>query len=332
MSRRRSRSSTGRNPFDAYREIGFVFTVNHHILEGIELQSLPMRRFSVDWAGMLAGTQLPLLEIVYGLIESYGCSSAPAHEVLVGVTANAARFMRDRDAAPTFDETAEKLLELLKTLRSLGAVAQGRKRTDDIDPQPGWFERAPEDGDQGSRQTAPPHPPGSRILHPALQDQIVNALGTEIYKIQNDIERDLATAHLEKQERELLEFFDRVPDIMDQVEQAIPITRELSTRLPRERLKGAPSNQAADWAMIRLMWIWRDILGRDIKIYVKRIGDRAELEKPEPNECVAFVQEAMHRIDPDLLPVGLQNLERKLNALRHKVPRHAIAEGHSRNK
>ena len=66
------------------------------------------------------------------------------------------------------------------------------------------------------------------------------------------------------------------------------MTKDLA-RDGRKRGAGAPEDEARNWALIRLMWVWRDVLGEEPRIYVQKIRDRAELDEPEPQGCMAFI-------------------------------------------
>lgn len=72
------------------------------------------------------------------------------------------------------------------------------------------------------------------------------------------------------------------------------------------------------------MWIARDILGLEPKVYVRKIRGRVVLGTPEPNTCVRFIVDAMAHLDP-IKPNQLPTLERRLSDLLALVPEAPIA-------
>ena len=320
MASKKRTSSTGNDPFGSYREFMTNISIDESIVDGLDLPSEPLNPFMVNWRGLLAGSEMnyPAVADMYSTQVSFTQHSAIG--ALVSITASTACIMRDRDAAPLPKEIERQLRDLHAALRRVGALAQGKKAEEQIAETPRWHTEA-KLGIKGQQDDTPfPLQARSRILHPILQDHIELALGHGRDEIENDFERSQFDAHLVKQQRQLLEFFDELPEVMGWIQKSIKWTEAALPILKRERKKGAPSNRAADWAMIRLMWIWRDVLGREINIYVRRISGPVELDEPVPNACVSFVQGVMERIDPDMLPSNAQNLEHKLIELRRSVP------------
>lgn len=83
--------------------------------------------------------------------------------------------------------------------------------------------------------------------------------------------------------------------------------------------KNRPGDIARKWALSRLLWIWRDAIGREIIIGMKRTKNRVELEVPEPNPCLRFVIAALEHISP--VPLHQYNaLITELNRARKIVP------------
>ena len=273
----------------------------------------------VDWQGLLAESEMNHPAVTDMYCTQLRITQHSAIGALVSITASAACIMRDRDAAPLPKEIERQLRELHAALRRVGALAQGKKAEEQIAAKPRWHTEA-KLGIRGQQDDTPfPLQARSRILHPILQDHIELALEHGRDETENVFERGLFDVYL-TQQRMLIEFFNNLPQVLDLLQNATAHTEALAGILKRERKKGAPSNRAADWAMVRLMWIWRDVLGREINIYVRRITGPVELDEPEPNACVSFVQRVMERIDPQMLPSNAQNLERKLIELRKKVP------------
>lgn len=320
MASRKRHSSTRDDPFGQFRDFATSISIDEGIIDGLDLHSGPFNPFLVDWHGFLAGSNMDFPETVRALQVGFDDAPVPEVAALISVTANNARIMRNFDAAPLPKEIETQLRDLHAALRRAGALAQGKKAEEQIAAKPRWHTEA-KLSIRGQQDDTPfPLQARSRILHPILQDHIELALEHGRDEIENDFERGLFDAHFMKQQRVLLKFFDELPEVLGWLQKATKSAEALIPVLKRERKKGAPSNRAADWAMVRLMWIWRDVLGREINIYVRRISGPVELDEPEPNACVSFVQSVMERIDPQMLPSNAQNLERKLIELRKSVP------------
>lgn len=320
MAKGKRRSSTGSDPFGSYREFTTGFSVDEGIADGLGLHSPPLNALEVNWPELLSGSDLNFPEVIRALQAQLDATRPSALGALLSITASHARLMRDMDAAPFPAEIAQQFVELRGALRRVGALAQGKKADEPIAAKPGWHTEAKFEVREEQEDQPYPIQPRSRNLHPVLQDQISLGLQNGRDRIANDFERHLFDAHLAKQEQTVLEFFDTLPDVLDWIQKGIKFADEHAAIVKRKRKKGAPADRAADWAMTRLLWIWRDVLGREINIYVRRISGKVELEDPEPNACVSFVLSVMERIDPRMLPVGAQNLERKLNELHKAVP------------
>lgn len=324
MASRKRHSSTRDDPFGQFREFATAISIDEGIIDGLDLHSGPLNPLLVDWHGLLAGSNMDFPETARAL--QIGFDDAPVSEIaaLISVTATNARIMRNFDAAPLPTEIEEQLRNLHATLRRAGALAQGKKAEAQITATPSWHPETRRNVREQQGDTPFHFEERSRILHPILQDHVSLALQHGRNKIENDFERRLFDAHLAQQQQMLIGFFDTLPQILDLLQKSAAYTAHIAKVLKRERTKGAPPNRAGDWAMVRLMWIWRDVLGREINIYVRRISGPVELDEPEPNACVAFVQSVMERIDPQMLPSNAQNLERKLIELRKEVPRESL--------
>ncbi len=121
------------------------------------------------------------------------------------------------------------------------------------------------------------------------------------------------------------------------VEDATLNTRKLANQSARLRREGKPEDVARNWALIRLMWVWRDVLGaerRDVlgaepTIYLRTIRENIELDEPEPQNCMAFVVANLAPIDP-VAPGELPALERHLQELRSDIPTASLLRASSR--
>jgi hypothetical protein len=67
------------------------------------------------------------------------------------------------------------------------------------------------------------------------------------------------------------------------------------------------------------MWVWRDVLGEEPRIYAQKIRDRAEVETPEPQGCMAFIVAVFAEINP-VPPGDILALERQLHSLKPAIP------------
>lgn len=68
-----------------------------------------------------------------------------------------------------------------------------------------------------------------------------------------------------------------------------------------------------------MLWIWRDVIGKPIKLSMATIRDRVELEVPEPGPCITFILAAMAHIEP-VQPNEYRKLQTRLDRARPAVP------------
>jgi hypothetical protein len=116
----------------------------------------------------------------------------------------------------------------------------------------------------------------------------------------------------------LTNFFKHLHILIPTIARAEAMTKDLA-RDGRKRGAGAPEDEARNWALVRLIWVWRDVLGQEPRIYVQKIRDRAELDEPEPQGCMAFVVAVFAEIDP-VAPWHILALERQLHSLKPAIP------------
>ncbi len=124
-------------------------------------------------------------------------------------------------------------------------------------------------------------------------------------------------------------FFEHLHILLPVIENAETITRQLADQSARQTRSGNPEDVARNWLRVRLMWIWRDVLGAEPKIYLLKIRDKVELDEPEPQGCMAFVVANLAPIDP-VAPGELPALERHLQELRSDIPTASLLRASSR--
>lgn len=321
MKKRVRQRSTARDPFNAFREIGPRLTVYDDIFDGTAWDSANTSSYEIDWGAFLKNNNPQFHPLIPGIKASLILNDLPIASTLVGYTASMFEFMAQVVAAPTVAEIQEQLSLLLTALRHLGSLAQGANGSQPMEPRPIWFTR--EDDDEGRRhfesliREANNRTP---TLHPILQDHINMVYETKVHHHEG-LERDCALAELAERQTELIKFFDKVPHIIKAVEIAENTARQRANSglLNPPRAVGAPQDKPRNWAMIRLMWIYRDVFLRDITIYLRKQRGRTRLDPPEPEGCMAFVVAALESFNP-VGPHELDSLERRLMALRSQVP------------
>lgn len=326
---RRSKQSSGRNPFRTFREIGLNMTVTEDVLADSLWPSQSSKTFTIDWAHFFSGAK-PTVEMFCSVAaNSMADSDLPLASMLVGWTANIFEFQRRCEAAPMIGEVADQLGQMRRTVQRLSLLAQGGDGRHPVDPI-FWLE--PQADDPYSRTIEEFMIAQNRrtpSLHPILQDHIETFFANGIQELVDDDARKKALHRLEERQQELLQFFDQLAEIVKALRSAEEDCRRLGEPLGRERKKGAPGDHARDWALVRLMWIWRDALKGDPKIYLRRNRGGVELETPEPVNVMAFVVDAMVHIEP-VKPHELEALEQRLIRLRRKVPETRLVEPRSR--
>jgi hypothetical protein len=81
--------------------------------------------------------------------------------------------------------------------------------------------------------------------------------------------------------------------------------------------------------LIRLMWVWRDVLDARTTIYLRKIRDGVELDEFEPHGCMAFIVANLAQIDP-VGPWMYEALERQLQELKDLIPERSLLRTASR--
>jgi hypothetical protein len=290
-------------------------------------QSPPCTEVEVDVATFLEGTIRPIWETEPISIYALTNSARPVAQVLVGVIAGVLGFNRGLKATHGPKEIADKLSDVRDAAMRLGSLAQGNDGERPIEKQPSWIY------DWRSRS------PISTVdmlasdysinLHPLLQS-LLN-LAHDVSP-SDQIDGPIFEAALKRANainQSIVEFFEQVPIIVEQLTSAEEYCRKMVRPYEVEKTKGAPTDRGKDWALTRLLWIWRDAIGQEPTIYLRRTRDGVELEVPEPTGCMAFVVDALSKIEP-LKPHQLSGLERKLMDLRPRIPDTPLLKQRSR--
>jgi hypothetical protein len=317
MPKRWRAKSTARDPFSAYHENTAVLDVYEDFLKGTRWPSSEAGAYTVDWNGFL-GDSLPHGWLPPLIVASAQGSGLPIASVLVGYTASFFDFQWQAAAEPTFDEKLTQLRLLRDALRRAGSIAQGSDGSGPIDPAPRWSVQEKENPDR--QQLEAIRFKRTSALHPALVDFITH-VGT-VFDGRYD-----AVANV-KETQSIVDALNALPTLIRLIERCERLCSLNIAPSDRARLVGAPSDKARDWALIRLMWTYRDVFGKNVKIYLRRIRAKAELSPPEPEGCMAFVVEGLRHFSP-VEAHELPGLERRLIALRKYIPATPLVE-HSR--
>ncbi len=154
------------------------------------------------------------------------------------------------------------------------------------------------------------------------------AIAPQAYALIQPNEPD-SDEELHKARQSLTNFFKHLHALLPVIENAETITRQLANQSARLRREGKPEDVARNWAFVRLMWVWRDVLGAEPKIYLLKIRGKVELDEPKPQGCMAFVVANLEHVDP-VAPGELPALERHLQELRSDIPTASLLRASSR--
>jgi len=260
-----------------------------------------MRR--VDWLRFLSDT-MPSMTV---FAPSMALVTAPEDysslSVLVGTAVNIFQWLQSFQAAPTVREGLERIQDIKHAAKTLARLARGRDASE-----------ATADNNSKDLQLGQRTPALHTFIHELLQ--IFDAPDEALRSDEAAWSRELAAYH--RRDRRLRVFFARLEEIIERLSVPSEAAAELERLDPRQRRPGAPRDDAYDWLLTRLMWIWRDALGRPVTIYMPRGA-----EEPLPDTLMAFVCAILNKLDP-ILPHELSALEKKLSELRDKVPRESL--------
>lgn len=316
MPQRKPKRSSSRDPFGAYREIQLSLSLAADPIEGFPSPPPRKMRTYINWPAFLNDVDFLFSSMVNQIAVSLEQAEMPIASSLTAISLNIYDFKRRLAAAPTAEEIEVQFGKMRAAVEQLAALSQGSVASGPVQDSPAWMHEVV--GYEASIITES-IVKRSRALHPMLQDHIELALEAEDTRLKRGSGRDAALPDLELRHAELIAVLEKLPALAERLQKAEVFTRTVRKTLAKKRTKGAPANDARDWLLIRLMWIWRDAMDQDLTIYIRRIGDGAELKAPEPQGCAAFIAHVLRRIEP-VLPHELSGLERKLITLRARVP------------
>jgi hypothetical protein len=318
--KRSHNKSSARDPFTACREVSINLIVSDNLFAGTLWDSLPASRFDVNWLAFLADTHPPIWHFAAAIETANKTADLPITSMLVGYAARVFEFLRQMAAAPTIDEVAARLELIRRTIAKLGSLAQGADGRRPISPAPAWYAFEGEDPKQRETESfIRAQSIRTPAFHTVLQHHIEMVYDQECQQLQDDAAWDEATGKLQGRYRDLVRFFDQLPQLIKDFEVAETKCAEMRGSWGPSRKSGAPGDPARNWILVRLMWIYRDVIGDETTIYARRTRARVQLSTPEPDGCMAFVVDAMDHIEP--VPAhAISALEKKLIDLRPLIP------------
>lgn len=247
MSRRRI-GATGRNPFASNKEPQIPISVHEDFLEGTPWSIEESLMWRVNWDRFLSDTT-PTMTV---FATSMPFVSAPVGysslSVLVGTAVNMFQALRSFQAAPTVSEGFARIQDMKHAAKKLARLAKG------MDASEGASDRNSE-----GMQLGPRTPALHTFLHDLLQS--VDAPDESLRADEDAWDRELAAYN--RRDKRLRLFFARLDEIIERLSVSSDAAEEQERLDPRQRKPGAPRDAAYDWLLIRLMWIWRDALGRE---------------------------------------------------------------------
>lgn len=325
---RKLKSSTARNPFSSYVEIGLSLAINEDVFKDSFLNSAPYNEYDIDMESYLSDCIPPLKHTSKEISEYLSRVDLPLASTLVQFTADIFAFMKRMAAAPTGEEVADQVNLMQQAAIKLGSLAQGGNGRGPIASEPEWLTRLSDNPKWRQYELhVREHLIRTNAIHPHIQDQIGNIFNI-IYKKNTDdsTERDQESEQIQDANLAVVVFFSMIPQIIHWLKLTEAECRGIDTFEQRRRKVGAPRDHARDWALVRLMWIWRDALGRELTIYLPKSTNEPI---PEAGSLIAFVVEAMTHLEP-VAPHQLEALEQQLIRLRPLIPKTLLVELRSR--
>lgn len=304
---RRPARATGRDPFASDLEPRIELGLVEDLLEGKNWTS-PHQYSLVDWVIFLSDTEPDMSLFAIMAEQMAEDSDLPFPSILVGIAGNIFQSLRTFQNAPTAQEGFARIHEMRSAADQLSRLAAGRP----LRPDGSENEEPPLAAQLGKRSVG---------LHPFLHDLLQEMDAPQRRQYPSEPEWDRALVEYSRRDRRLRLFFNLINEVVGRLTISDKRAAENVALDPRSRMKGAPGDAARDWLLIRLMWIWRDVLGQEIKVYLPRIGKRGVHPEPKApdNSLLSFVCDVMAHLEP-ILPDQLSALEKKLGDLRHRVP------------
>jgi hypothetical protein len=278
-------------------------SVHEDYLEGTPWSIRESMMWRVDWYRFLSDTTPTMTVFAPKMPFVTAPEDHSSLSVLIGTAVNIFQGLQSFQAAPTVGEGLQRIQDMKHAAKVLARLARGS---------------------DASEATAANNSPilqlGTRTpaLHTFIHDllQSVDAPDESLRSDEAAWGRELAAYH--RRDRRLRIFFARLEEIIERLSISSEAAKELERLDPRQRRLGAPRDDAYDWLLVRLMWIWRDALGRPITIYMPRGA-----EEPLPDTLMAFVCAILNRLGP-IRPHELSALEKKLSELRGKIPKESL--------
>ena len=316
--------------FDRFKGHWFDASFLDEGLDGAPVWDIPrgVRSRDIDWLAFLS--EIPLPEaLCEGIALEMERIDPPLMLALPHLLRSVVESVRRSQEAPGFQQVAAQLARLGAAARRLAAVAQGGNARATPTEKPEWWQYDKDDVYQKHIELGLRVQDGrSPFLHPLLQDHLTMAIAPQAYALIQPNEPDSDEA-LHKVRQSLTYFFKHLHALLPDIENAETITRQLADQSARLRREGKPEDVARNWALVRLMWIWRDVLGAEPTIYLRTIRGNIEPDEPEPQGCMAFVVANLAPIDP-MAPGELPALERHLQELRSDIPTASLLRASSR--
>lgn len=307
---RRSTRATAQNPFASPVEPQISLSMHEDFLEGTSWASLSCLPPFVDWNRFLSDTEPDMTMLTSNLTLFADRGDEYILPVLVAVAANVFRSLRSFQAAPTVREGFARLHEMKTAAKKLALLARGEPA-----------QLLPRDEGVASLPFGKRTPALHAFLHDLLQ--IVDAPNESLRSNEEEWNRSLSNAH--RRDRRLRMFFHRLDEIVERLTVPDSVIAELERLDPRQRRTGAPRDGARDWLLTRLMWIWRDAMGKELAIYQPRSGGQVDPNNatPRENSLLAFVCDVLNKLEP-VRPHELSALEKKLIELRPRIPKDSL--------
>ncbi len=321
---------TPKEYFDRFKGHWFDASFLDEGLDGAPVWDNPkgVRSRDIDWLAFLS--EIPLPEaLCEGIALEMERIDPPLMLALPHLLRSVVESVRRSQDAPDFRRVAAQLARLRTAARQLAAVAQGSNARAAPTETPEWWKYDTDDVYRKHIELGLRVQDGrSPFLHPLLQDHLTMAIAPQAYALIQPNEPD-SDEELHKVRQSLTYFFKHLHALLPDIENAETITRQLADQSARQTRSGNPEDVARNWALARLMWVWRDVLGAEPTIYLLKIRGNVELDEPEPQGCMAFVVANLAPIDP-VAPGELPALERRLQELRSDIPTASLLRASSR--
>ena len=321
---------TPKEYFDRFKGHWFDASFLDEGLDGAPVWDNPrgVRSRDIDWPAFLS--EIPLPEaLCEGIALEMERIDPPLMLALPHLLRSVVESVRRSREAPSFKEITEQLARLGAAATRLAAVAQGGNARATPTEKPEWWQYDKDDVYRKHIELGLRVQDGrSPFLHPLLQDHLTMAMAPQAYAPIQPNEPD-TDEEMRNARQSVTNFFKHLHILLTVIGNSETITRKLANQSARLRRDGKPEDVARNWALVRLMWIWRDVLGAEPTIYLRTIRGNIEPDEPEPQGCMAFVVANLAPIDP-VAPGELPALERHLQELRSDIPTASLLRASSR--